>query len=104
MSISEAMTAITKTWVAKEEYVPEESVLDVEEQDSNLRPTKLSYIEIRESTVKPSDFDVTKKLGYIDEKNGVCFDGNETTPQPKDDEIIVFKSFSEVGFGCQCSK
>jgi hypothetical protein len=31
MSISETMTAITKTWVAKEEYVPEESVLDVEE-------------------------------------------------------------------------
>ncbi|KAL5649723.1 hypothetical protein ACJX0J_040532 [Zea mays] len=28
----------------------------------------------------PSDFDVIKKLGYIDEKDGVRFDGNETTP------------------------
>jgi hypothetical protein len=80
MSIYEAMKAITKTGVAEEEDVSEESVLDVEEEDSDLRPTKLSYIDIRESTIKPSDFDVIKKLGYIDEKDGVRFDGNETTP------------------------
>lgn len=43
--------------------------------------------------MKPSDFDVMKKLGYIDENDGVRVAGSETNPKLKDDEIVVFKSF-----------
>jgi hypothetical protein len=38
-----------------------------------------------------------KKLGCIDDDSLIRFAGEETTPKPKDDEIIVFKSFFHVG-------
>jgi hypothetical protein len=39
------------------------------------------------------------KLGYIGEaeRKLVQFVGEETTPVPKDDEVIVFKSFFRAG-------
>jgi hypothetical protein len=46
-----------------------------------------------ESIVKLGDFDIMKKLGYVDEKDGVRFAGSETTLELKDDETVVFRSF-----------
>lgn len=46
--------------------------------------------------MKPKDLDVTKEHGYIDGKNMVHLAGEETTPQPKNDEIVVFKSFFQA--------
>jgi hypothetical protein len=39
------------------------------------------------------------KLGYFGEaeKKLICFAGEETTPKPKDDEVVVFKSFFRAG-------
>lgn len=34
-----------------------------------------------------------KKLDYVDENDGVRIAGSKTTPELKDDEIVVFKSF-----------
>jgi hypothetical protein len=41
------------------------------------------------------------KLGYFGEAEQklIRFAGEETTPTPKDDEVIVFKSFSEPDCG-----
>ena len=41
------------------------------------------------------------KLGYIGEaeKKLIRFAGEETTPTPKDDEVVVSKVFSERGCG-----
>jgi hypothetical protein len=40
-----------------------------------------------------------KKLGYFGENNDrlVCFFGKEVIPEPKDDEVVVFKSFFRAG-------
>lgn len=65
------MRVTAKAKVAEEEDILEEDVPEVEEYDSDLWPTKLSRIEFEESTVKPNDFDVMKKLGYVDEKDGL---------------------------------
>lgn len=77
MLISEAMKATSQTEVIKEEDVPEENISEAEEEDNDLWLTKLSYTDIGESTVKPNDFDVMKKLVYVDEKDGVQFAGSE---------------------------
>jgi hypothetical protein len=49
--------------------------------------------------VKPDDLVLMKKLGYVG-KNGddlVRFAGDEIIPEPKDDEVVVFKSFFRAG-------
>jgi hypothetical protein len=92
MPISEAMKATAEMEVTEEEDVLEENISEVEEVDNDLWLTKPSYIDIGESTVEPNDFDVMKKLGYVDEKDGVHIASSETTLQPKNDKIIVFRS------------
>jgi hypothetical protein len=51
--------------------------------------------------VKPKDLDVLKRLGYIGEKEDamIWFAGDEIILKPKDDEVVVFRSFFELGFG-----
>jgi hypothetical protein len=40
-----------------------------------------------------------KKLGYFGENDDelVCFAGEETIPELKEDEVVVFKSFFKAG-------
>jgi hypothetical protein len=40
-----------------------------------------------------------KKLGYFGEAESklICFASEEVTPEPKDDEVVVFKSFFRAG-------
>jgi hypothetical protein len=47
-----------------------------------------------------------KKLGYFGKNNDelIRFAGDEIVPEPKDDEVIVFKSFFAPGFGSLCTK
>jgi hypothetical protein len=47
--------------------------------------------------MKPNQIKVLKKLGYIDDNSLICFASEESTPKPKDDEIVVFESFFRVG-------
>jgi hypothetical protein len=49
--------------------------------------------------VKPEDFVLMKKLGYFgkNDDNLIRFTGEEIIPEPKDDEVVVFKSFFRVG-------
>jgi hypothetical protein len=70
-----------------------------EEDPSILRPNKPSHLEFGVSTVKAEDLDVLKKLGYIGQKEDdmTRFDGSEIIHEPKDDEVVVFRSFFPVG-------
>ena len=72
-----------------------ESDNESEEDDSILCPTKPSHVEFRKSTVKAEDLVVMKKLGYFGENDGklVRFAGEEIILEPKEDEVVVFKSF-----------
>jgi hypothetical protein len=66
-----------------------------EEDDSILCPTKPSHIEFGKSIVKAEDLVVMKKLGYFGENEDgpIRFAGKEAIPEPKEDEVVVFKSF-----------
>jgi hypothetical protein len=73
---------------------------DGDEGDPNiLYPSTPSPIEFGKSTMKASDLDVMKKLGYIGKKDDdlIRSDGDEIILEPKDDEVVVFKSFFRVG-------
>jgi hypothetical protein len=52
-------------------------------------------LDFEKSTVSEADVPMMMKLGYFGEaeKKLIRFAEEETTPTPKDDEVVVFKSF-----------
>jgi hypothetical protein len=66
-----------------------------EEHNSILCPTKSSHTKFGKSTVKVEDLVVMKKLGYFGENEDglIRFAGEEVIPEPKEDDVVVFKSF-----------
>jgi hypothetical protein len=73
---------------------------DETEEDYNiLSPSKPIHIEFGKSTVSEEDLVMMKKLGYFGEEGSklIHFAGEEVVPEPKDDEVVVFKSFFKVG-------
>jgi hypothetical protein len=64
-----------------------------------LIPSKPSHLDFDKSTVSEADMPMMIKLGYFGEaeRKLVRFSGEETTPTPKDDELVVFKSFFRAG-------
>jgi hypothetical protein len=73
---------------------------DNDEEDPNiLHPRKPSHIEFDRSTLKAEELDVLKRLGYVgrEDDNTIRFAGDETVSEPKDDEVVVFRSFFWVG-------
>jgi hypothetical protein len=78
----------------------EEEIADEEEEDySILIPSKPSHLDFEKSTVFEADVPMMMKLGYFGEaeKKLIRFAGEETTPEPKNDEVVVFKSFFRAG-------
>lgn len=57
----------------------------------------MSYIEIRRSTLKEKDPQSMRRLEYFSSKVNVRLPGEETTPKPGKDEVIVYKSFFKAG-------
>jgi hypothetical protein len=66
-----------------------------------LIPSKPSHMDFEKSTIYEADMPMMMKLGYFGqaERKLIRFAGEETTPTPKDDEVVVFKSFSEQDYG-----
>jgi hypothetical protein len=64
-----------------------------------LIPSKPSHLDFEKSTVSEADVPMMMKLGYFGEakRKLIRFAGEETTPVPKDDEVIIFKSFFRAG-------
>jgi hypothetical protein len=86
--------------VEAEQTVAEEEIFDEDEEDySILIPTKPSHLDFEKSTVSEADMPMMMKLGYFGEVESklVRFAGEETTPAPKSDEVVVFKSFFKAG-------
>jgi hypothetical protein len=85
---------------AEQANIEEEENADEEEQDYRiLIPSKPSHLDFEKSTVSEADVPMMMKLGYFGEaeKKLIRFAGEETTPTPKDDEVVVFKSFFRAG-------
>jgi hypothetical protein len=69
------------------------------EDYSILSSSKPSHIEFGKSTVTAEGMIMMKKLGYFGEAESklVRFAGEEVVPEPKEDEVVVFKSFFRAG-------
>jgi hypothetical protein len=89
------------THVAEAEHTiaEEENIEEDEEDYSILIPTKLSYRDFEKSIVSEADMPMMMKMGYFGEaeRKLVRFAREETTPTPKNDEVVVFKSFFRAG-------
>jgi hypothetical protein len=83
---------------AKQTVIEGEDV-ESEEDYSILIPMKPSHLDFEKSTVSEDDMPMMMKLGYFEEVESklVRFAGEETTPEPKKDEVVVFKSFFRAG-------
>ena len=70
-----------------------------EDYDVILSPIKPNHIEFGKSTVKAEDLVLINKLGYFGENDDelVWFAGEEVIPDPRDDKVVVFKSFFRAG-------
>jgi hypothetical protein len=97
--VQEETTAECATSETKQTVAEDGSDSESEEENSILSPTKPSHIEFGRSTVTVGDLVVMKKLGYFEENDDelICFAKEEVVPKPKEDEVIVFKSFFWVG-------
>jgi hypothetical protein len=77
--------------------------IDVEEGETkdeyNALPSKPNHLEFGKSTITEGDMPKLIKLGYISEakKKLVRFGGEEISPKPEKDEVVVFKSFFKAG-------
>jgi hypothetical protein len=83
-----------------EQTVAEEEDVEEDEEDySILIPTKPSHLDFGKSAVSEADMPMMMKLGYFGEAENklVRFAEEEITPVPKDDEVVVFKSFFRAG-------
>ena len=69
------------------------------EDDYSALPSKPSHLEFGRSTVTEDDMPKLMKLGYFSEakKELIRFGGEEITPKPEKDEVVVFKSFFKAG-------
>jgi hypothetical protein len=84
---------------AEQAEIEEEIADEEEEYYSILIPSKPSHLDFEKSTMSEADVPMMMKLCYFGEaeKKLVRFAGEETTPTPKDDEVVVFKSFFRAG-------
>ena len=96
--ISEVMK---RSGLVTSEDVPAADVEETESEDdySSAVPSKPSHLDFRKSTISKGDLPKMLKLGYFNEekKELVRFSGEETTPKPGKDEVVVFKSFFKAG-------
>jgi hypothetical protein len=69
------------------------------EDDYSVVPSEPSHLEFGKSTITEGDMSKLMKLGYFSEakKELVRFGGEEITPKPEKDEVVVFKSFFKAG-------
>jgi hypothetical protein len=82
-----------------EQSVVEGEDVESEEDYNILIPMKPSHLDFEKSTVTEDDMPMMMKLGYFGEAESklVRFVREETIPEPKKDEVVVFKSFFRAG-------
>ena len=95
----EAIAKGTSTAEAEQIVVEGENVEESEEDYNILIPTKPSHLNFEKSTVTEDDMPMMMKLGYFGEAESklIRFAREEVIPEPKKDEVVVFKSFFREG-------
>jgi hypothetical protein len=89
----------TKDVVAEADPTVAEADSDDEEDDDILSLSKPSHIEFGKSTIKAEDLVLMKKLWYFGENDDelVQFAGEEVVLEPRNEEVVDFKSFFRAG-------
>jgi hypothetical protein len=84
---------------AEQADIKEDDANEEEEDYNTLMPSKPSHLDFGKSTVSEADMSMMIKLGYFGEaeKKLIRFGGEETTPTPEKDEVVVFRSFFRAG-------
>jgi hypothetical protein len=90
---------VTEGTVDKDVHTAEAEEADIEEDYNTIVPSKPSHLDFEKSIVFEADVPMMMKLGYFreTEKKLLRFASEETIPEPKDDEVVVFKSFFKAG-------
>jgi hypothetical protein len=87
----------------KTEQDVEEEIADEEEEEdySILIPSKPSHLDFGKSTISEAGMPMMIKMGYFGEaeKKLIRFVGEETTPTPKNVEVVVSRVSSERDCG-----
>jgi hypothetical protein len=70
-----------------------------EDDYSSAVPSKPSHLDFGKSTIFEGDLPKMLNLGYLSEakKELIRFGGEETTPKPGKDAVVIFKSFFKAG-------
>jgi hypothetical protein len=71
--------------------------IDIEEDNTIIWPTKPSHVNFGKSMIKGGHIEVLNHFSYIDNVNWVRLGGDDLVPNPKEDEIVVFRSFMKAG-------
>jgi hypothetical protein len=98
--VSEDATAEDATAEAEDNVAEGGSDDKSEEDNSILSPSKPNHIEFGKSTVTEEDLvRCDEKVGLFGEDEGklIRFAGEEVIPEPKVDEVVVFRSFFRAG-------
>jgi hypothetical protein len=89
------------TLIAEAEQITIEGGSENEDEEDYtiLSLAKPSHIEFGKSIVTADNMVMMKKLGYFGEAESklIRFAGEEVIPDPKDDEVVVFKTFFRAG-------
>jgi hypothetical protein len=104
--LEEAVAEGTSIAEAEQIAVEGGSENEDEEDYTILSPAKPSHIEFGKSTMTTDDMVMMKKLGYFGEAESklVQFAEEEVIPNPKYDELVVFKSFFMEGLFSLCMR
>ena len=72
---------------------------DSEDDYDIATPSKPNHLDFGKSTVSKADLAKMVKAGFFneDQKKLLRFGGEESTPKPEKDEIVIFKSFLKAG-------
>jgi hypothetical protein len=76
----------------------EEEVIEETDPEDDYRiamPSKPSHLDFGKSTVSRADLSKMVKSGFFneDQKKLLRFGGEETTPKPEKDEIVILRAF-----------
>lgn len=71
--------------------------IDVEEDNEETTTTKSSQIVLWKSSIGIGHIEVLKNRYCISDIDLVRLGGEEITPEPKDNEVVIFRSFLNVG-------
>jgi hypothetical protein len=71
--------------------------IGIEEDNKIIRPTKPSHVDFRKSTIKGGHIEVLSMFHYIDDVNWVWLGGEDLVPKPRQDKVVIFRSFLKAG-------